>query len=372
MWFNYYLSQIELKIHILTNQKSWARGFNDFFPLFKWEKALKINGFDFYYFYNQNHSNLFNCDQLWVEYRYFNSYFDTTDQTIDISPVISFLQKAKSKIGSVVLFDSSDSTGSQCLVLTQYVDLHLKKQLYKDLNLYTINNGDKGFMCWIPEGATPSNIKYYTTDVSQLHKFRLSWNIGMVDYRYFPLSGYYPIGTAILGSNYYNKFRTRSPFSYRDLLTSYRGSISKDTRYSFQRAALLSLLSRFSSTYNIKTGSFINKSDYLSEMQRSRISFSPFGWGEVCYRDFEIFQSGSVLIKPTMEHLTTFPNFYLKNETYIPLKWDMSDAEQIILKLIDTPKEELEQMAKQAQDLFLENQFSAENFVNHFAKMLQE
>jgi hypothetical protein len=359
-----------LKIHILTSQRQWARGFNDFFPLFKWEKALNQAGFKFHFFYTKDHPKLFQCDQLWVEYRYFSSFFDTTDKNKDINPVIDFLVQAKAKIGSVVLFDTSDGTGSQCLILTQYVDLHLKKQLYKDLNQYTIDCGDKGFMCWIPDDATPSNIKYYTTTKEHLHKFKLSWNIGMVDYRYFPLSKYYPFGTSKLFPSKFDYIKTAKPHSKKDLITSYRGSISKDTRYSFQRATLIEFFKKFGSNQRIKAGKFIKKEAYLKEMSLSQISFSPFGWGEVCYRDFEIFLSGSVLVKPSMEHLDTFPNYYLPNESYVPMSWDMSDLDRVFNDLMITSKSDLQTLAQRGQRLFLESQNSADNFVNHFKAVL--
>jgi hypothetical protein len=359
-----------LKINILTSQTIWARGFNDFFPLMKWKEALKQEGFEFEYLYHHQNKSIFNCDMLWIEYRYFFRYFDTTDHNVDISPVIDFFILAKSKVGFLVLFDSSDSTGSQCLILTQFVDLHLKKQLYKDLNKYTIDNGDKGFMCWIQDDATPSNIKYYTTNKDQLHKFKISWNIGLVDYRNWPLSRYYPIGTSPILSGTYKHINFIPASGNRDLLTTYRGSISTDTRYSFQRSKLLELLQKKNLMYPIKVGRPISKAKYLNEMARSKFLFSPFGWGEICYRDFEILLSGSTLVKPSMEHLNTFPQYYFPQQTYVPLKWDMSDAEQVLESLASTDNEKLQIMAKNGQEIFLESQKSALMFISHFKNML--
>ena len=36
------------------------------------------------------------------------------------------------------------------------------------------------------------------------------------------------------------------------------------------------------------------------------------GEREINYRDYESFLSGSVLIKPDMDHVDTWPNYYLK------------------------------------------------------------
>ena len=55
---------------------------------------------------------------------------------------------------------------------------------------------------------------------------------------------------------------------------------------------------------------------------------SPFGLGEICYRDFEILFSGCLMIKPDMKHIKTWPNIYIPMETYIPCRWDFSDLEE--------------------------------------------
>jgi hypothetical protein len=55
---------------------------------------------------------------------------------------------------------------------------------------------------------------------------------------------------------------------------------------------------------------------------------SPFGWGEVCFRDFEAIISGSLLLKPDMSHLKTWPDVYIPYETYVPLDWDGNDIKE--------------------------------------------
>jgi spore maturation protein CgeB len=52
---------------------------------------------------------------------------------------------------------------------------------------------------------------------------------------------------------------------------------------------------------------------------------SPFGWGEVCIRDYEAVACGAMLIKPDMSHVHTNPDIFRANETYVPVKWDFSD-----------------------------------------------
>ena len=67
------------------------------------------------------------------------------------------------------------------------------------------------------------------------------------------------------------------------------------------------------------------------------MALSPFGQGEVCYRDFEIPEFGVVMVKPTMERVNTHPNPYIENETYIPVNLDWSNLNEIVLKMLDNP-----------------------------------
>ncbi len=67
---------------------------------------------------------------------------------------------------------------------------------------------------------------------------------------------------------------------------------------------------------------------YYDEMRRSRICVSPFGYGEVCWRDFEAILCGCLLVKPDMSHLRTEPDIFRPFETFVPVRWDYSDLEE--------------------------------------------
>lgn len=77
-----------------------------------------------------------------------------------------------------------------------------------------------------------------------------------------------------------------------------------------------------------------NKYDKKSELKNKVIFVTggtgSFGWGAICWKDFEIFISGALLIKPDMSHIKTWPNYYIENETYVPYKWDASDLKSTI------------------------------------------
>jgi len=75
------------------------------------------------------------------------------------------------------------------------------------------------------------------------------------------------------------------------------------------------------------TGTGIRHDLFLREMRKSKLCFSPFGYGEVCWRDYEAVMTGAVLIKQDMSHVETDPDIFVANETYVPVKWDLSDFE---------------------------------------------
>jgi hypothetical protein len=76
---------------------------------------------------------------------------------------------------------------------------------------------------------------------------------------------------------------------------------------------------------------------FMVEMRCSKIGFSPFGYGEVCWRDYESVMAGAVLLKPDMSHVETAPDIFLPWETYVPVNWDLSDLEDTVRRLVADP-----------------------------------
>jgi hypothetical protein len=77
---------------------------------------------------------------------------------------------------------------------------------------------------------------------------------------------------------------------------------------------------------------------FNAELQNARMCFSPFGYGELCWRDIEAMAFGSVLLKPSMDHLKTWPELYEPNVTYVPLAWDFSDLAEKVAWVKDNPE----------------------------------
>ena len=107
-------------------------------------------------------------------------------------------------------------------------------------------------------------------------------------------------------------------------------------------------------------------------MRKSILTISPFGYGELCFRDFEAFMSGTILLKPDMSHLSTWPNFYLKNITYVPFSWDLADIEEIVKKILQD-KEYYKFIAINGQKNYQKFTISSEAkylFYQHFEKLI--
>jgi len=78
----------------------------------------------------------------------------------------------------------------------------------------------------------------------------------------------------------------------------------------------------------------IPREEYLEELRRARVGVSPFGYGEVCFRDFEVILAGAALVKPDMSHLETWPPLYTDGECYVAHRWDASDLKEVVDRLL--------------------------------------
>ena len=97
-------------------------------------------------------------------------------------------------------------------------------------------------------------------------------------------------------------------------------------------------LSKISNKYNI-VAQKLPPQQTQDIMSRAKIGISPYGQCEVCYRDLEIIQQGSLLIKPDMGKVITEPNFYKPMETYIPVNPNWSNLNEVIEKVLGNYKD---------------------------------
>ena len=90
---------------------------------------------------------------------------------------------------------------------------------------------------------------------------------------------------------------------------------------------------------------------FFAELRRSRLVLSPFGWGEFAYRDYEAFLSGAALVKPSMSHVDTYPDYYRDKETMLAFRWDLADLESTLARGLERPRE-TQDIARAAQNVY--------------------
>ena len=105
--------------------------------------------------------------------------------------------------------------------------------------------------------------------------------------------------------------------------------------------------------------------EYINVLYNSKIALSPFGMGELCFRDFECMQFGTIILKPTMEKIITKPNIYLDNDTYISVNYDWSDLKEKIDYVLSNFNELNEKINNNIRDTFL-SKYSYENLCLHW------
>jgi hypothetical protein len=116
--------------------------------------------------------------------------------------------------------------------------------------------------------------------------------------------------------------------------------------YSRMRSESLAVLAQLDGELRVvKTGG-VERKQYLRELAASRICLSPFGYGEIAWRDYEAVMCGALLLKPDMSHCETDPSIFVPHETYVPIKWDFSDMAEKIRYYLDRPKETAEITAR--------------------------
>ncbi len=261
------------------------------------------------------------------------------------------LKKIKEKCNMLVWLDTADSTGTCMFDVMPYVDLYFKKQLLKNTKDYCRDiYGTRTFceyyhkMLYV-EDETITERYYPHTEEKWLTKLRVAWNVGIGD-----LFAINPV-QLIFHPYSITKPKFISPNKTRELDVQYRGSgYSPIAGYPRSRSKELMIEMMKESDIQISNiTKRIPKTEFIKESQNSKSILSPFGWGEICGRDFEAIVYGGCMIKQSMDHCITYPNAYQPMQTYVPLKWDFSDFKE---KLSLTAIQEYKEIAINAQNFY--------------------
>jgi hypothetical protein len=302
------------------------RFYSETHPFYKWKNELSDCGFKIKFYHHHLDHGLKDADYLLIHSRYFDNGRNIhAGKRDDEEFLIDYLLKMRNFVKKIIWFDAADSTGSSDFSIISYVDIFLKKQVLKNKDYYLNNDKTNNLRIWM-NSPNMNNCEYpfdYCPK-NQIHKIKVGWNIGFNDYRYF---GYKMNRLSNYLSYQWYPLKFTETAANRNLDLTFRGTIHQDnginSGVSEQRNKVINLMNQLN--LKIASGMPIPKKSYWKELRNAKLSVSPYGWGEVCYRDFESFIAGALLIKPSMEHLETVPNCFIPNQTYIPIDWNIND-----------------------------------------------
>ena len=352
-----------MKINILlpNNFVKYHTSYAFTYPIIKSFNLIKKEGININFLHSIKKKN-FECDILIIESRFYNTIKEK-------SHFLNYLKKIN--INKIIFADTNDSTGQIQNEILTLVNSYWKTQILKNKKEYTKSHyGGRLFTNFYnkkfnikdnnEQFSEPINIKL-------LKKIKICWNAGLCDY------GKYAYIKQKLFSIFKSKFLiNNSNYSSYSFEKNINISCRIETNYDretvkFQRDQIAKVLKR----NNIETKK-ISRSKYLKEIKNSKFVISPFGWGEICPRDFEIFINGGILMKPNMDNIDTWPNWYISNKTYIPINWDLIDFEKKIETSLNN-YEKLKRIAISAQKnyFFYTTHNSKKIFAERFLKLIK-
>jgi hypothetical protein len=268
----------------------------------------------------------------------------------------------------LIFVDPFAQTSTRYFNLLPYVDWFLKRQILKDISKYNQQliggspftdflANQQGFELgeWSVESEIPEGYE---------NRITTGWNLGTAN----------RFKKALLKKRFWF---SRPVVKDIDIFCRLSlGSQQKQEWYCQYRLAALEALKPLESDYNLVafagfsgTSELVPRRQYFDELQRSRIVFSPFGWGETCWRDFEAACYNCLLIKPSMEHIATEPNIFIPGKTYVPVQWDFSDLEEKCRYYLDRP-DEANQIIQNARQVYAEY-FEQGGFVNKISQVIK-
>lgn len=244
------------------------------------------------------------------------------------------LGQLRDKYERLVYFHDDAGGGIPRLQILPYVDLFYSKALFKDRSLYGLPlHGKELFSDYYHRNYGVCDPDWEDRPVEtrsdQLAKLRLSWNIGIGDYPRGKQRQRAGVAAArLMGGKAAKWFYSRKK-APRDPVAANRGIFNVHARFGYPARESIAfqrrlIMSRIEGSRNFLTGN-VPQGQFNFEAAHSKIILSPYGWGELCLRDFEAVRNGALLMKPAMEHLETWPDIFREYETYVPIGWDAAD-----------------------------------------------
>lgn len=289
--------------------------------------------------------------------------------------VLDFVMEASrlKKQAKLVLFDYLDGNESRFWSVMPHVDLYLKQYLHRDMGKYQNRYlGASEFIQFQVESGRVensiqsevwTNLFQSQLDRAYYPKVMLGWNFGLWQRMIYLAEGNATkvlwakdrldkrlVTLAKQGVDYLIEKSTgeKKPIDIFCRATLYKGW----TRA--HRKEVIETLNQLPAHYRVISSiEKVGFSEYYREMARSKIFVSPSGWCEYTPKDYEAMYFGALLIKPSVEHIDTHPDICFPNETYVPVKWDLSDLKEKCQFYLEHP-EERQRIAENARRAYVE------------------
>lgn len=236
--------------------------------------------------------------------------------------------RARADAPRLVLLDYYAQTSSPHLPAAAVVDLYVKRQVLRDRALYHRDRRTGYVFAEFLERDLGWDVGPWrfgsVLPADQAHKLVVGWSLG-VQRRYRSLA----------------RAGAWAPWRLRTIDVNARLGLARNDEptewYHRYRALVRERLEALAGRLSVSHSGRVSRRRYLVELLRSRVVVSPFGWGEVCFRDYEAVAAGCLLVKPSMAHLETRPDIYVDHETYAPVRWDLADLEEVVRRCLEEP-----------------------------------
>lgn len=224
----------------------------------------------------------------------------------------------RARIGFLDWFAPLHIRYSTCI--DPYVDVYIKKQTYRDFAAFSLPTlGDTNLNDYYARRfAIADEPQQHTPPTGFARKLRLGANF-------------------YLSPQMVDLFLGEAPVPRRrDIDLHARIAVNGTPWYRAMRQEAKDAVSKLQGL-NIAAAGRVRRHKFFRELASSKVCFSPFGYGEICWRDYEALATGATLIKPDISHLAVAPDIFVPDETYVPLRWDLEDFE---MKLHDTLRDD--------------------------------
>jgi hypothetical protein len=347
------------------------------YPVRAFHRQLRDLGHEATVHYSLDSGGLTDCDVL-VALEGDFSYLLPPDARGQ-EEVIATLDHLRARVPALAWLDESDSSGHLLSHLLPHVDLFLKSHLLVDTSRYD-EPAITGVLYrdhYIRAHGLEDTTWTWRGPIGEAGraKLALGWNFGQGDWSMQAgnrIRRWIALHKPWAG---WHLRRGTKPFADRTVDITYCvGPHVRAPSAGYQRTVIHASLDRLAAAggLEIRREGNLRRRQYLTELRDSRVAPSPFGFGELCYRDFEAFAAGALVVKPAMDHMVTFPDYFIDGTTFVAHSWDMEELDDL-LRDVTTDLSRSEAIAREGQRAFFESlsPTGGEAFALHLDGILQ-